>query len=217
MPRYPDGEQSLPDELGDAELISAVRLGDVSAWAALYARHSAAVTRVARCYSPDHFSADDLASEAFQRTIAAIKSGGGPDVSFRAYVYTVVRRLGYEATEARRKTVPTDEFAHFELAGPSVDPTVTALEQSTVTQAFAGIPERWQAVLWYIEVEGMSPSDVAPILGLTANGVSALAYRAREGLREQYLQVHQTTSRFGFVRALQGQTRRLRTGRTRQA
>jgi hypothetical protein len=30
---------------------------------------------------------------------------------------------------------------------------------------------------------------VAPLLGLTANGVSSLAYRAREGLREAYLQV----------------------------
>jgi hypothetical protein len=31
---------------------------------------------------------------------------------------------------------------------------------------------------------------VAPLLGLTANGVAALAYRAREGLRQAYLQMH---------------------------
>jgi hypothetical protein len=31
---------------------------------------------------------------------------------------------------------------------------------------------------------------MAPLLGLTANSVAALAYRAREGLRQAYLQMH---------------------------
>jgi hypothetical protein len=34
---------------------------------------------------------------------------------------------------------------------------------------------------------------VAPLLGLTPNGLSALAYRAREGLRQAYLQEHVTS------------------------
>jgi hypothetical protein len=45
-------------------------------------------------------------------------------------------------------------------------------------------------VLWHTEVEGEKPAAIAPLLGLTANGVSALAYRAREGLRQAYLQQH---------------------------
>jgi len=45
-------------------------------------------------------------------------------------------------------------------------------------------------VLWHTEIEGARPADVAPLLGLTANGVAALAYRAREGLRQAYLQMH---------------------------
>jgi hypothetical protein len=42
--------------------------------------------------------------------------------------------------------------------------------------------------LWHTEVEGDSPAEVAPLLGLTPNSVAALAYRAREGLRQAYLQ-----------------------------
>ena len=45
-------------------------------------------------------------------------------------------------------------------------------------------------MLWHLEVEGQKPADVAPLLGLSANSVSALAYRAREGLRQAYLQMH---------------------------
>ena len=59
-----------------------------------------------------------------------------------------------------------------------------------IARAFASLPERWQAVLWHTEIEGARPAEVASLLGLTANGVAALAYRAREGLRQAYLQMH---------------------------
>jgi len=145
---------------------------------------------MARYYARDNFTADDLTSEAFERTMTVIRGGGGPDVSFRAYIYTAVRRLAYEQTEKGRRTHVTDDFTEFEMPDEVIDPAVTNFERTLVTGAFAGLPERWQAVLWYVEVEGMSPPEVAPLLGLTANGVSALAYRAREGLRQAYLQAH---------------------------
>jgi hypothetical protein len=67
---------------------------------------------------------------------------------------------------------------------------VAGLERSLIARAFLSLPERWRAVLWHTEIEGAKPADVAPLLGLTANGVAALAYRAREGLRQAYLQMH---------------------------
>jgi hypothetical protein len=57
-------------------------------------------------------------------------------------------------------------------------------------RAFAKLPERWQAVLWHTAIEGQAPAQAAGAFGLTANGTSALAYRAREGLRQAFLQVH---------------------------
>ncbi len=178
------------DSRSDAELIGFVRSGDPSAFGALWARHAPSATAMARYYAKDNFSADDLVSEAFERTYAALRSGGGPDVSFRAYLYTTVRRLAYENTERARSTRVTDDFTPFEMPEEVTDPAVDSFDNRVVAGAFASLPERWQAVLWYLEVERMKPADIAVILGLTANGVSALAYRAREGLREAYLQAH---------------------------
>jgi hypothetical protein len=45
-------------------------------------------------------------------------------------------------------------------------------------------------VLWHLEVEGQKPADIAPLLGMSANSVSALAYRAREGLRQAFVSMH---------------------------
>ncbi|MBD7998019.1 sigma-70 family RNA polymerase sigma factor [Oerskovia gallyi] len=180
----------------DAELITAVRAGDYAAFGALYERHAAAARTVARQYVRSGSDADDMVSEAFAKVLGILQSGGGPDVTFRAYLFTVVRRLSYDLSNAGRRTQPTDDIETFESAfGPMAsteDPTLLGFERSVVTKAYQGLPERWQAVLWYTEVEEMNPAQIAPLLGLTANGVSALAYRAREGLRQAYLQQHLT-------------------------
>ena len=45
-------------------------------------------------------------------------------------------------------------------------------------------------MLWHPEVEGQKPAEIAPLLGISANSVSALAYRAREGLRQAFVTMH---------------------------
>jgi hypothetical protein len=70
------------------------------------------------------------------------------------------------------------------------DPAAYALDRTLTARAFRSLPERWQTVLWYTEVEGMDPHEVAPLMGISANSVAALSYRAREGLRKAWLQAH---------------------------
>ena len=124
----------------------------------------------------------------------AIERGNGPESAFRAYLFTVVRRVAGLRREKNRRVQPTDDIAVLEagtaLAGTAEEPALAGFERGVVARAFHSLPERWQAVLWHTEVEGLTPAEIAPILGLTANGVAALAYRAREGLRQAYLQQH---------------------------
>ncbi|MFC0626824.1 sigma-70 family RNA polymerase sigma factor [Kribbella deserti] len=179
-----------PEPPSDAEFIARVRAGDLEAFGELFARHHLAAERMARQLVPAA-DADDLASDAFAKVLDALRNGGGPDISFRAYLLTTVRRVHVDRIRAGKKVQSTDEIESFERTPESFDdPTVTGFESGAAAKAFASLPERWQAVLWHTEVEGEKPATVAPLLGLTPNGVSALAYRAREGLRQAYLQQH---------------------------
>ena len=174
---------------GDAELISAVRGGDVDAYGALFERHVEAARRLARQLVPAG-DADDLVSEAFVKVLGVLQRGGGPDVSFRAYLLTSVRRLQVDRIRATARLHTTDDMEAFDPGVPFVDTAVEGFESAAAARAFASLPERWQLVLWHTEVEGDKPADIAPILGMSANSVSALAYRAREGLREAFLTQH---------------------------
>ncbi|MEV7661376.1 sigma-70 family RNA polymerase sigma factor [Paenarthrobacter sp. NPDC089316] len=174
----------------DGHLIGLVRRGDLSAFDHLYKRHVSIASTVARRHVDNPSDAEDVVAEAFQSVLQSLVSGKGPDTFFRAYLLSTVTRLSHQQNRKSSKVVPSGDDSLLDQTLAEPDAVVQAFESRAVAQAFRALPERWQAVLWYLDVERMKPAVVAPILGLSANAVSALAVRAREGLRRQYLQFH---------------------------
>ncbi|MCH5677975.1 sigma-70 family RNA polymerase sigma factor, partial [Streptomyces gilvus] len=202
--------RSLPSS--DAELIERMRSGDDTAYEALYRRHADAVRRYARTCCRDAHTADDLTAEVFARMLQAVRRGHGPEHAVRAYLLTTVRRVAATWTKSARREQLVDDFAVFAAQAarsPEVSEDATGLDvgadvramheadQSLAMRAFRSLPERWQAVLWHTEVEDESPSEVATLFGLDANGTRVLASRAREGLRQAYLQAHVSAALVG--------------------
>src|SRR4051794_6100364 len=180
---------SRVDGPGDAELIAAVRGGDVDAYGELFARHVDAARRLAgQLAGPG--DADDLVSDAFSKVLTVLQRGGGPDLAFRAYLLTAVRRLHVDRIRSTSRLRPVDDLTPFDPGVPFHDTAVEGFDNATAAKAFASLPERWQMVLWHTEVEQQKPADIAVLLGMSANSVSALAYRAREGLRQAFLTMH---------------------------
>ncbi|WP_158997710.1 sigma-70 family RNA polymerase sigma factor, partial [Streptomyces aureus] len=181
-----------------------MRAGDDTAYEELYRRHAEAVRRYARTCCRDPHTADDLTAEVFARMLQAVRGGSGPEHAVRAYLLTTVRRVAAHWTKSARREHLVDDFAVFAAQaargsevsddeGLDLGAEVRAMheaEQSMAMRAFRSLPERWQAVLWHTEVEDESPSEVATLFGLDANGTRVLASRAREGLRQAYLQAH---------------------------
>jgi RNA polymerase sigma factor (sigma-70 family) len=188
----------------DADLIDRMRSGDDTAYEALYRRHAGAVRRYARTCCRDGHTADDLTAEVFARMLQAVRGGHGPEHAVRPYLLTSIRRVAAGWTKSAKREQLVDDFAVFAAQATrssevSDDDTrdlgadVRAMhvaEQSMAMQAFRSLPERWQAVLWHTEIEDESPSEVATLFGLDANGTRVLASRAREGLKQAYLQAH---------------------------
>ncbi len=179
----------------DAELITAVRSGDSDAYGILYERHSPRALRLARQISGGEADADDIVAETFAKVLAAIKGGAGPTEVFLPYLLTSVRRVAYDHVRELRKQIPTGDDELADRAEPIDDPAEASLERNLVARAFDSLPERWAAVLWLTEVEDARPAEVALLLGISANSLAALRYRAREGLRQAYLQMHVSRAR----------------------
>lgn len=186
----------------DAELIAASRSGDVAAYGELYQRHVHPAYRLARQFVTGDTAADDVIAESFARILGELLRGNGPDEAFRQHVLATVRLVGEKVSTGGGHVVVLADAGSVDPG--SVDPgsvdhgaVAGGLERRRVARAFGSLPPRWRAVLWHTEVEGERHVDVAPLFGLTPNGVAALAYRAREQLREACAQAYLT----GRVRA----------------
>ncbi|MFD3418851.1 RNA polymerase sigma factor [Streptomyces decoyicus] len=186
----------VPPVPSDEQLTAPLRAGlpGGEEIAELYRRHRAAVRAYAGACCRDPHTAEDLTSEAFTLTLAAVRRGAGPVGPWRPYLFTVVRRTALDWAMSARRTEITDDI---EACVPGLDPepggeelVLRREERGMVARSFAALPERWQTVLWLQVVERRPAAAIGVELGLTVSGVASLAERARDGLREAYLQVH---------------------------
>jgi DNA-directed RNA polymerase specialized sigma24 family protein len=207
------------DEPTDPDLIAVTRTGDPGAIDVLYRRHVRSARRLAQALTGSATAADRLVVTSFARVLHALRVGRGPDSAFRPYLLTTMRRANLEPgpSSTRSALAPGAPALGALTPGTLISSTLTsgvvthgamthgpltsgALIASAwtrgdgavavVARAFGRLPERWRLVLWHTAVDAEGPADVAPLLGLSPHAVDLLAHRAREGLRQRYLQEH---------------------------
>ncbi|MGW1870889.1 RNA polymerase sigma factor [Streptomyces mauvecolor] len=187
-----------PTALTDAELTASMRASDgTAALTELYVRHRPMVSVYAHRHCRDPHTAEDLVSEAFTQTIRAVRAGAGPESSWRPYLLVAVRNAAAAWDVAARRVELSDDLENRLGRGAAAskqdDGEESAMRREDtglVFRGFRSLPHRWQAVLWHTVVERESTAAVGALLGLTASGVTSLAARAREALREAYLAAH---------------------------
>ncbi len=185
---------SALDDADDARLLNMVRAGDAGAFAVLQARHQPAAQRLARHLVSSPYEVDDVVAEAFAWVLAVTRRGGGPSNAARPYVLTALRRVCYFRLTGQPTWDRADDRQLPEPGEPFIEPSMAGLETALIARAYLSLPERWRAVLWHSQVEQARPAYIAPLLGLTRNGVAALSHRAADGLRQAYLQQHLTAT-----------------------
>lgn len=175
------------DALSDTELLGLSRDGDSAAFGALWERHRLAGIVAARNIAST-LDPDDLVSSAYLKIFELVRDGRGPTGAFRPYLYKVISSVAADTYRSpEHSTTDLTEVPDLTEAGPWED---GAFDLNAAARAFESLPERWQTALWYSEVEGLAPRQIAPILGMSANGVSALSARAKEGLQSAWVETH---------------------------
>lgn len=175
------------DASSDQELLQAARDGDSSAFSVLWRRHHRPALVAAQNFT-SRFPAEDVVAEAYLKIFELVRAGRGPTGAFRPYLYRVVRSVAVDWLRSpESSSTPLAEHLIPTEAGPGEDED---FDRNAAARAFLSLNSRWQEVLWYTEVEGLRPREVAKLVGTNARNVSALASRAREELRSAWVEEH---------------------------
>lgn len=178
----------------DLDLLARARAGDQSAISELYTGHVDRARHFARSICDTPADADDLVSHAFTRVLDLLRRGEGPTGNFGAYLFTSIRNAHVDLVRRRRDTPVSDKPWMLDVPVESVDAIDHHFDDEVAAAAMQALPAPWQRVLWHVEVEGRSAAEVGELEGMRPAAVSALAYRAREGLKLAYLDQYRTAA-----------------------
>jgi RNA polymerase sigma factor (sigma-70 family) len=184
------GERTEMEHVAETELVDRTTQGDQCAVEELYRRHYDAAVRFAWSLSSCRATAEDLASEAFERIWKKVESGTQP-AAFRGYLYTIVRNLYRDQLRRSRRVDivdDTDLRLQQDDAMISADHSGVIVESITVRKALDRLSPTHQLVLIWSEVHGLSNVDIARRLDITPNATASLTYRARRALKMAYAQ-----------------------------
>lgn len=185
----------------DAALLERVRAGDESAYRELVARYHTTLVRVARYYVQSDAAAEDVAQETWLAVLRGVHRFEGRS-SLKTWLCRIASNRARTAGARDRRFLPVDPMeasptvpgSRFDRGGVWSDPPVpfTELVEGGVDRealakalhaAVRDLPDPQRTVVTLRDVEGLSTSEVATLLGLTDGNARVILHRGRAKVR----------------------------------
>jgi len=191
----PVPELSQPDDL---TLIRSYVEGDASAFDRIFARYHQRIRALCSKHVGDGQVAEDLVQETFYNVLRSLRRVDDT-FNFSAWIHRIATNLCHDELRRRHKAQH-----HLEPGGVDVEDAVlrlvdrdrrshpeTALEmaelRSLVWEVAKQLPERHRMILTLRELQGLSYSSIAHVMGISESAVETLLHRARRRFKEQFL------------------------------
>ena len=178
----------------DVQLASLASAGDDAAFASLVTRFQPAVFRWSLTFARDPDEAEDITQEVFVRVHRQIGNyrSDGP---LQAWLYRITRRTASQLrrTRGRRARLALSAAARPERDVYNTDPGGRVDRQRAATiihEMFSELPRRQREIFDLIDLQGLSPAEVAERTGMKPVSVRANLFKARRAIRESLLATH---------------------------
>jgi RNA polymerase sigma-70 factor, ECF subfamily len=164
-------------------VLAAARAGDRDAFAELWCSAHPMLIRYLRVVGGD--SAEDVASEAWLKAMAALGSFAGDEHGFRGWLVVIARNLARDRQrrDGRRRELVTDQLVD------EVEPAPDAADQALLNQStraalrlVATLPPGQAELVMLRVVAGLEVAEVARITGRTPGAVRVAVHRALKTL-----------------------------------
>lgn len=160
------------------EAIARAQRGEMDAIRLLYVCYAAEVLRCVRSLVRDSHEAEDITQEVFIKLIDVIDQYTPREaVPFAAWIRRVARNCAYDHLRSRR-SIPCEElYLHSEHGHAEQE------RRRDICQALDSLPKEQRDVVVLRHVHGLSPLEIAEVLGKTESSIHGLHHRGRHNLR----------------------------------
>jgi RNA polymerase sigma-70 factor, ECF subfamily len=178
----------------DTDLLQSAKEGDAAAFDALIRRHDRFLYRVARSVLLDDYEAEDVVQETFIKAFKHLEDFRG-EARLSTWLTRIALNEALARKRRRRNTVELGALQHRRntqiepspMIAPAQDPELAAAQQQIrklLERAIDGLPDSLRTVFVMREVEELSTTEAARLLGLGEPTIKTRLHRARRMLRE---------------------------------
>lgn len=177
----PETEQQI-----DSQLVQDAKQGDQEAFGQLYERHAEAIFRFIFSNVGDRLDAEDLTEEVFLSVWRSLPRYRDRGVPFSAYLYRVARNAiidHYRRSGRQRHSSLEAHALTDDNPGPG-EVTTEQMEYAEVRGKLMQLRDDYRTVLSLRFLVGMSPGEIANVMGKSSGAVRVIQHRALSALRE---------------------------------
>ena len=162
-------------------IIEGCRRGKPKCQRELVLRFSPMLMSVARRYTPDNFTAQDILQDSLVRIIQRIDQYAG-NGSFEGWMRRVVINVSLNRLD--RKWVRREVPSSHETDNRSVEPVaLNQLATEDIMRCVAELPDGYRQIFNLYAVEGLNHREIAQMLGCTEGNSRGQYTRARRALQ----------------------------------
>jgi len=179
----------------EAQLVSAAKAGDVSAFEELVNRYERKIFRLGMNITQNREDAEDVMQDAFLKSYQHLDRFQGDSRFYTWLVRIAVNEALMKLRKRRPNQVSLDEpltdgedpiFREIEDWGPSPEKKFAQTELNEIlTQVIGELDPIFRVVFLLRDVEGISTEETAQILGISVPAVKSRLLRARLKLRQR--------------------------------
>jgi RNA polymerase sigma-70 factor, ECF subfamily len=184
----------------EAALVDRLRSGDESAFVELVGRYQPRLLRVAEATVGSRVLAQEITQDTWLAVVRGVDRFEGRS-SFTTWLFHILLNRARSAVRREERAGRPAEMAteRFDASGAWLDPPQPwseRVEDRLLAEQLAGrvqdllgeLPETQRQVVVLRDIEGLTPSEVAELLGVTDGNQRVLLHRGRARLREMLAQ-----------------------------
>jgi RNA polymerase sigma-70 factor (ECF subfamily) len=173
MPTAHDG--AGPD--ATARAVISAKQGDVDALHYLYVRYAGHVYGYVASIVRDEYDAEDVTQQVFAKLMVILARYEQREAPFMAWILAVSRNVALDHMRQQR-AVPSAQVGERE---PESYPD--PLQGFSIKEALAGLPVDQREVVMLRHIVGLSPGEIAGLMGKSESSIHGLHHRGRTALR----------------------------------
>jgi RNA polymerase sigma-70 factor, ECF subfamily len=189
--RQPDGFDPEGTEERDSELtreyIGRAKEGSPDAMRFLYVRYAPEVSRYVRKMTRDDHEAEDITHDVFMKLMTAIDKYEPREVPFAAWMRRVARNAAIDYIRTRR-SIPCEEIR----LQTEDHERIGRERRRDLEQALNQLPPEQRHVFVLRHIVGLSPVEIALLLGKTESSIHGLHHRGRLSMQSSLRQLGAT-------------------------